>query len=45
MEVMQHLLDLRTPISLTDDECALIGQIVSQAVTEAVAQVTLPTPP
>ena len=49
MAVMQHLLDLRTPISLTDDECTLIGQIVSQAVAEAraeaVAPATLPTTP
>lgn len=31
MAVMKQLLDLRTPLSLTDADCALIGQIVATA--------------
>jgi dTDP-4-amino-4,6-dideoxygalactose transaminase len=31
MEVLRQLLDLRTPLSLTDDDCTLIGAIVSAA--------------
>ncbi len=31
MQVLRQLLDLRTPLSLTDDDCALIGTIVSVA--------------
>ena len=29
--VLNQLLDLRTPLSLTDDDCTLIGQIVTAA--------------
>jgi len=29
--VLNQLLDLRTPISLTDEDCVLIGKIVSAA--------------
>ncbi len=35
MEVLRQLLDLRTPLSLTDDDCVLIGKIV--AVSSAIA--------
>jgi dTDP-4-amino-4,6-dideoxygalactose transaminase len=31
MEVLRQLLDLRTPLSLTDDDCVLIGKIVATA--------------
>jgi dTDP-4-amino-4,6-dideoxygalactose transaminase len=31
MDVLRQLLDLRTPLSLTDDDCVLIGKIVSTA--------------
>ena len=31
MAVLNQLLDLRTPISLTDDDCVLIGRIVAAA--------------
>lgn len=31
MSVLRQLLDLRTPLSLTDDDCILIGKIVSTA--------------
>jgi dTDP-4-amino-4,6-dideoxygalactose transaminase len=31
MDVLKQLLDLRTPLSLTDDDCVLIGQIVATA--------------
>ena len=31
MGVLNQLLDLRTPLSLTDDDCALIGKIVAVA--------------
>jgi dTDP-4-amino-4,6-dideoxygalactose transaminase len=31
MGVLNQLLDLRTPLSLTDDDCVLIGKIVSAA--------------
>ncbi len=31
MGVLNQLLDLRTPLSLTDDDCVLIGQIVAAA--------------
>lgn len=31
MNVLNKLLDLRTPLSLTDDDCALIGRIVAAA--------------
>jgi hypothetical protein len=31
MDVLNQLLDLRTPLSLTDDDCVLIGQIVAAA--------------
>ncbi len=31
MQVMNHLLDLRTPLSLTAQDCQLIGQIVRVA--------------
>ena len=31
MAVLSQLLDLRTPISLTDDDCVLIGRIVAAA--------------
>ena len=33
--VLNQLLDLRTPLSLTDDDCALIGQIVATATSIA----------
>ena len=33
--VLNQLLDLRTPLSLTDDDCALIGQIVANATSIA----------
>ena len=35
--VLDQLLDLRTPISLTDEDCILIGKIVSAASLRAVA--------
>ncbi len=35
--VLDQLLDLRTPISLTDEDCVLIGKIVSAASNIAVA--------
>jgi dTDP-4-amino-4,6-dideoxygalactose transaminase len=35
--VLDQLLDLRTPLSLTDDDCVLIGKIVSAATLAAVA--------
>ena len=31
MSVLRQLLDLRTPLALTDDDCALIGKIVVKA--------------
>ena len=31
MDVLNKLLDLRTPLSLTDDDCVLIGKIVTAA--------------
>ncbi len=31
MDVLNKLLDLRTPLSLTEDDCVLIGQIVAAA--------------
>ena len=31
MSVLRQLLDLRTPLALTDDDCALIGEIVVKA--------------
>ena len=31
MDVLKQLLDLRTPLSLTDDDCVLIGKIVAAA--------------
>ena len=31
MDVLNQLLDLRTPLSLTDDDCVLIGRIVAAA--------------
>ncbi len=37
MGVLNQLLDLRTPLSLTDADCALIGQIVVAAVQIAAA--------
>lgn len=36
--ILRQLLDLRTPLSLTPDDCRLIGQIVQVAATEAAAQ-------
>jgi hypothetical protein len=33
--VLNQLLDLRTPLSLTDDDCILIGQIVTAAASIA----------
>jgi len=39
MAVMNQLLDLRTPMSLTEQDCALIGQIVVAAATLASALV------
>lgn len=36
--ILRQLLDLRTPLSLTPDDCRLIGQIVHVAATEAAAQ-------
>jgi dTDP-4-amino-4,6-dideoxygalactose transaminase len=35
--VLDQLMDLRTPLSLTDDDCVLIGKIVSKACLLAVA--------
>lgn len=35
--VLDQLMDLRTPISLTDEDCALIGKIVATASLRAVA--------
>jgi len=35
--VLRQLLDLRTPLSLTPDDCRLIGQIVQVAATAAAA--------
>jgi len=35
--VLNQLFDLRTPISLTDEECVLIGRIVSKACSIAEA--------
>ena len=35
MDVMRQLLDLRTPLSLTDEDCGLIGKIVMSASTIA----------
>jgi hypothetical protein len=35
--VLRQLLDLRTPLSLTADDCRLIGQIVYVAATAAAA--------
>jgi dTDP-4-amino-4,6-dideoxygalactose transaminase len=37
MDVLKQLLDLRTPLSLTDDDCVLIGQIVAVASFTAAA--------
>jgi dTDP-4-amino-4,6-dideoxygalactose transaminase len=37
MTVMSQLLDLRTPLSLTDHDCELIGQIVATAAAIAAA--------
>jgi dTDP-4-amino-4,6-dideoxygalactose transaminase len=34
-QVLRHLLDLRTPLSLTADDCRLIGAIVAAAVAAA----------
>jgi hypothetical protein len=31
MAVMRQLLDLRTPLSLTEQDCDVIGQIVTRA--------------
>jgi hypothetical protein len=31
MGVLSQLLDLRTPLSLTDEDCVLIGKIVATA--------------
>jgi dTDP-4-amino-4,6-dideoxygalactose transaminase len=36
--ILRQLLDLRTPLSLTPDDCRLIGQIVQVAATMAAAQ-------
>ena len=36
--VLRQLLDLRTPLSLTPEDCRLIGQIVQVAVSAAAAQ-------
>lgn len=35
MAVLKQLLDLRTPLSLTDDDCVLIGEIVAVAASIA----------
>jgi dTDP-4-amino-4,6-dideoxygalactose transaminase len=35
MAVLNQLMDLRTPLSLTDDDCLLIGQIVARATSIA----------
>ena len=37
MGVLNQLLDLRTPLSLTDDDCVLIGRIVAAAAVIAAA--------
>jgi|GEM_PF-3022400 hypothetical protein len=37
-DVLRHLLDLRTPLSLTPEDCRLIGQIAQVAATAAAAQ-------
>jgi dTDP-4-amino-4,6-dideoxygalactose transaminase len=37
MGVLRQLLDLRTPLSLTDDDCLLIGKIVAAAIAIASA--------
>jgi hypothetical protein len=31
MDVLNQLMDLRTPLSLTEDDCILIGKIVRAA--------------
>lgn len=31
MGILRRLLDLRTPLSLTDDDCIVIGKIVAAA--------------
>ena len=36
--VLRQLLDLRTPLSLSPEDCCLIGQIVQVAATAAAAQ-------
>ena len=37
MDVLNQLLDLRTPLSLSDEDCELIGQIVAAASLTATA--------
>ena len=37
MDVLNQLLDLRTPLSLTDDDCVLIGRVVAVASLAAAA--------
>jgi dTDP-4-amino-4,6-dideoxygalactose transaminase len=39
-QVLRHLLDLRTPLSLTPEDCHLIGRIVAAAVAVAAASET-----
>lgn len=39
-KVLSQLLDLRTPLSLTREDCALIGQIIQLAAAEACAEST-----
>ena len=36
-DVLRHLLDLRTPLSLTPEDCRMIGQIVQTAAAAAAA--------
>lgn len=43
MQVLSHLLDLRTPLSLTPQDCALIGRIVHVAADITHAAATLDT--
>ena len=37
MNVLDQLLDLRTPLSLTDDDCVQIGKIVARAASIAMS--------
>ena len=41
-DVLAQLLDLRTPLSLTDDDCVLIGKIVTVAAEVAAAESSVP---